>query len=153
MVRSTPSGARVLLDGRDVGQTPLTLNSVAAGAHVVRISHQGYLTAERRVRIRATQTAQPIEVELAASRATRETTTPQGAPERTSGSMVFDSRPTGARVLVDGKLVGTTPMLLDDVASGDHAVRFELDNFNPWSTTARVTGGERTKVSGSLEQR
>lgn len=66
---------------------------------------------------------------------------------------MIDSRPAGARVFVDGRLVGTTPLLLDDVAPGDHAVRFELEGFDPWSATARVTGGERVRVSGSLEQR
>ena len=66
---------------------------------------------------------------------------------------MVDSRPTGARVFVDGRLVGTTPLLLDAVAAGEHGVRFELDGFNPWSTTTRVLGGERNRVSGSLEQR
>ncbi len=65
----------------------------------------------------------------------------------------MDSRPTGARVFVDGRLVGTTPFLLDDVSVGDHAVRLELDGFAPWSTSAHVSGGERARVSGSLEQR
>ena len=55
--------------------------------------------------------------------------------------------------LMGGDPVWALSMLLDEVATGDHAVRFELDNFNPWSTTTRVTGGERTRVNGSLEQR
>jgi hypothetical protein len=66
---------------------------------------------------------------------------------------MVDSRPAGARVFVDGKLAGTTPLLIDVVAVGDHAVRMELDGFNPWTAPAKITGGERTKVSGSLEQR
>jgi serine/threonine protein kinase len=154
LIRSSPASARVTLDGRDVGVTPLTLNNVSRGAHVVRIAHQGYVTAERRVRIRATQPAQSIEVDLVATRAAREAAAPPPpAPERTSGSLMVDSRPAGARVFVDGKLAGTTPMLLDAVAVGDHAVRLELDGFNPWTSTARVVGGERIRVSGSLEQR
>ena len=66
---------------------------------------------------------------------------------------MVDSRPTGARVFVDGKLVGTTPLLIDAVAVGDHAVRLELDGFNPWTASTKVAGGERARVSGSLEQR
>jgi hypothetical protein len=152
LVRSTPAGARVLLDGRDVGETPLTLGTVAFGTHVVRIAHQGYVAAERRVRIRSAQPAQSIEVELVATRPARGTTPSPAAPERTSGSLMVDSRPAGARVFVDGRLVGTTPLLLDTVSAGEHAVRLEMDGFSTWSTTTRVMGGERNRVSGSLEQ-
>lgn len=160
LVRSTPAGARVLLDGRDVGETPVTLSSVDFGTHVVRITHQGYVAAERRVRIRSAQPAQSIEVALAATRPARGATPAPAAPERTSGSpaakagsLMVDSRPVGARVFVDGQMVGTTPLLLDPVTAGDHSVRLELDGFNGWATTTRVVGGERNRVSGSLEQR
>lgn len=163
-VRSAPSGARITVDGRDVGTTPLTLDGLSRGAHVLRIAHQGYVTTQRRVRIGATQTAQAIEVALEATRPARPAAASSPAPDRTSGvpadargakvgSLMVDSRPAGARVFVDGKMVGTTPMLLDAVDAGDHTVRLELDGFSPWTSTSKVAGGERTRVSGSLEQR
>ncbi len=40
-VDSRPRGATVLLDGRNVGQTPLSLPDVAIGSHVVRIEMAG----------------------------------------------------------------------------------------------------------------
>jgi serine/threonine protein kinase len=153
LVRSSPQGAGVSLDGRSVGTTPLTLRDVAVGTHVLRVTHQGYIAAEQRVRISAAQPAQSIEVELAAARPERPAAqAPAVAPVPKAGSLIVDSRPSGARVLIDGRLVGTTPFLLDEVSVGDHAVRLELDGFAPWSTSAHVSGGERTRVSGSLEQ-
>ena len=163
-VRSAPSGARVTVDGRDAGTTPLTLDNLARGAHVVRIAHQGYVTTQRRVRIGATQTAQSIEVAMEATRPARPAAAsstasdhasgvPADARGATVGSLMVDSRPAGARVFVDGKMVGTTPALLDAVGAGDHTVRLELDGFSPWTATSKVAGGERTRVSGSLEQR
>jgi serine/threonine protein kinase len=153
LVRSTPAGARVTVDGRDVGTTPLTVRDLARGSHSVRVAHQGYVTAERRVRISTAQPAQSIAIDLVATRPRREVAAPPAAPERVSGSLMIDSRPAGARVFVDGKLVGTTPLLLDPVGAGDHGVRLELDGHSPWTTTTRVTGGERVRVSGSLEPR
>ena len=61
---------------------------------------------------------------------------------------MVDSRPAGARVFVDGKLVGTTPLLIDAVAVGDHAVRLELDGFNPWTASTKVVGRRTSPVSG-----
>jgi hypothetical protein len=43
-------------------------------------------------------------------------------------------------------------MQIDAITGGDHAVRFEMDGFGPWSTTAKVTAGGKTRVSGSLER-
>jgi tetratricopeptide (TPR) repeat protein len=40
---STPSGADVFMDGEPRGQTPLTLKSVGAGGHTVRLSLVNYL--------------------------------------------------------------------------------------------------------------
>jgi serine/threonine protein kinase len=153
LVRTSPAGARVTLDGRDAGVTPLTLNRVPRGTHVLRFALQGYVTAERRVRIGSTQPAQQIAVDLVATRAARGAAALPGSPDRGSGSLMVDSRPAGARVILDGRLVGTTPMLLDPVVAGEHTVRLELEGFNSWSSSARVAGGERARVSGSLEQR
>ena len=146
------------------GVTPASVRDLAVGSHVIRIAHQGYVTAERRVRIRTAQTAQSIEVDLVALRPARQVAAPAAPQERTSGlpadargakagSLMVDSRPAGARVFVDGKLVGTTPLLLDSVDAGEHAVRLELDGFRVWTAGTKVTGGERARVSGSLEQR
>jgi hypothetical protein len=41
-VVSRPAGATVMLDGRTVGTTPLTLPEVAAGSHAVRLELPGY---------------------------------------------------------------------------------------------------------------
>jgi hypothetical protein len=137
----------------------LTLSAVGRGTHVVRIARQGYLPAERRVRIRSAQPAQSIEVELTANRPARgpaaasAAAAAPSAPDQTTGSLMVDSRPVGARVFVDGRLVGTTPLLIESVSTGDHPVRLEMDGFSTWSTTTRVMGGERNRVSGSLEQR
>jgi hypothetical protein len=63
-----------------------------------------------------------------------------------------DSRPQGARVLLDGTYVGRTPLRLPRVNVGAHVVRIELDEHKPWSVMTRVVSGEETRVTGSLER-
>ena len=66
--------------------------------------------------------------------------------------MGVESRPVGANVFVDGKLVGTTPLLLDSVTPGEHAVRLELDGHRDWVASVNVVAGERRRVAASLER-
>ncbi len=54
---STPSGARVAIDGSYKGTTPFSISDVPAGPHTVRFSLDGYVEREQPVDVRAGQTA------------------------------------------------------------------------------------------------
>jgi hypothetical protein len=54
---STPSGARVSIDGSYKGTTPFSISDVPAGPHTVRFSLAGYVEQEQPVDVRAGQTA------------------------------------------------------------------------------------------------
>jgi hypothetical protein len=54
---STPSGARVALDGLFKGTTPLTIPDVPAGLHTVRFTLNGYVEREQPVEVQSGQTA------------------------------------------------------------------------------------------------
>jgi hypothetical protein len=56
-------------------------------------------------------------------------------------------------VFVDNRLIGTTPLMLDSVGAGDHVVRLERDGYQRWSSPVRVVGGERHRITASLETR
>jgi hypothetical protein len=81
---------------------------------------------------------------------------PQPPPTRQTafvGSLSISSRPSGATVTLDGRVVGVTPLTLPEVAAGSHAVRLELDGYRAWSVSAQVVSGEQKKVTASLERR
>ena len=68
------------------------------------------------------------------------------------GAIEIMSRPRGAKVLLDGILVGLAPMSIANVDEGMHEVRVELDGFSPWVGSVRVKGGSRARVGASLER-
>jgi hypothetical protein len=74
---------------------------------------------------------------------------PQPSPR---GALDVRSLPAGARVFVDGELVGSTPLVLRDVAPGEHAVRLDLPGFRPWVSRVDVAGGTTARVAGSLDR-
>jgi hypothetical protein len=154
MVRSRPAGARVSVDGKDYGRTPVEVLDLARGAHRLKIARDGYTTEERRVVITTTRPSQSLSVALerpraAASRGTQAPPPPAG---RFAGALVVDSRPAGAKVYVDGKLAGTTPMSLPSVPAGSHAIRLEHDGYRRWSSSVRVVASEQNRVTASLER-
>jgi hypothetical protein len=150
-VRTTPAGARVLIDGRDVGKTPLTVPRLARGAHTVRVTRDGYAAQERRVNITAAQPAATLSLRLAQAAAP---TPPRAAAPaaRQTASLLVESRPGGASVIVDGKRFGTTPLSIPSLFIGAHAVRLEMAGYKPWTASVRVVAGEKNRVAASLER-
>ena len=55
VVESLPAGATVFLDNKAVGKTPLRLNGVHAGEHVVRLERDGYHRWSRAIRVVASE--------------------------------------------------------------------------------------------------
>ncbi len=64
----------------------------------------------------------------------------------------MDSRPRGARVLLDGQDVGTTPMRIPDVKVGSRAIKLQLADHRDWTSSTRVVSGQESRVTGSLER-
>ena len=160
VVKSTPAGATVLVDGKDSGRTPLTVRDLAPGAHRVQVARDGFVTEDRRVTI-TTAKSQALTVPLARARpvapaVTKPSTTAAAAPAaaggRGPGPLIVDSRPAGAKVFVDGRLVGTTPVSVAGIAAGEHAVRLEHEGYRNWSSSVRVEGSEPSRVTASLER-
>jgi serine/threonine protein kinase len=171
MVRSTPPGARIFVDGKDRGQTPAIVRDLSQGEHRIRVVRDGYTSAERRVVLTPDDPLQSLSVPLAREPRTRslgdQPVSPKlganqaakaGKPSESqsakaeTGSVNIESRPSGATVYLDGRAVGTTPMNIGDVRAGTHSVRLERDGYKTWSASADIKGGEQNRVTASLEK-
>jgi hypothetical protein len=148
LVRSTPAGARVFVDGRDSGPTPVAVRDLAYGPHRVRIVLDGYDAIEQSVVFAAARPAQSMSVTLLREADPRTRATAVVS----TGALTIETRPAGAKAFVDGKLVGTTPLQIPEVATGLHEVRIERDGYLPWTSSVRVVAGELHRVAASLEK-
>lgn len=91
-VDSDPSGAEVFVNGVSRGVTPASLEDLVAGAADVKVSKPGYEPYSRRMTFESTQSYE-IKAELVALPST----------------LIVDTDPVGATVLIDGLASGTTP--------------------------------------------
>jgi serine/threonine protein kinase len=160
LVRSTPAGARVLVDGREYGLTPVAVRDLARGTHRVRVARDGYVAEERRVVLTRSHLAQSMTVPLVrargpASRGTQASALASSTPGRAGGvggALTIESRPAGAKVYLDGKLVGATPVSVAVVSAGEHAIRLERDGYRRWSSSVHIVASEQHRVTASLER-
>jgi uncharacterized protein YneF (UPF0154 family) len=145
LIRSTPSGARVSINGRVRGRTPLILRDMPLRVLTVTVSQSGYKPSEQRVALSAARPTATVEAKLAAEGG-------EAASGETTGSLFVESRPSSAQVFIDNQSIGTTPVSVPQLSPGFHRVRLELAGFTSWVTMAEVKAGARTRVSASLEQ-
>jgi PEGA domain-containing protein/protein kinase-like protein len=165
VVRSTPSRAAVTVNGRWQGRTPLIIEKLPFGPYSIRVVQPGYAVAREDFVLSIDDPSRTLSVRLqpqappspAGGVGARRSTARPAQPERTepenfSGSIFVDSRPRGARVFVDGRAVGDTPLTVPDVRIGSHVVRLELADHRSWSSSTRVTAGQQARVTGSMER-
>jgi serine/threonine protein kinase len=158
VVRSSPAKAAVTVNGVWSGRTPLTLERRPFGDYVVRIVEPGYEVARETFKLSAGASAKTIEVTLkpaagAKPPAQRSSTAEAPKPGAAAiGGLFIDSRPQGAKVILNGKPAGVTPLRLNEQPVGAYEVRLELADHQAWTATARVVGGETARVTGSMER-
>jgi len=58
----------------------------------------------------------------------------------------------GARVFVNDRLVGSTPLAIPGLPAGPATVRIEMDGYRTWTTTVQAGAGEQ-RVAASLERK
>ena len=104
VLESVPDGSQVLVDGKALGTTPFTA-TLPAGDHSVEFR---FRKATRTVRLSVT--------------AGGHTTERVDWTKKPNGRLQVHTDPPGAKVLVDGVDRGVTPLTLDDLAVGAHAL-------------------------------
>lgn len=131
VLESVPSGSDVSVDGVMVGRTPVT-REIGPGHHVIEFR-----------RGKASRTV-PLDVVSGGQNVAR-----LDWNVKPTGHLQVESDPSGARVIVDGKDRGQTPLTLDDVVVGAHVVIIKAGRG---SVTRKLTvsEGETVRMSEAI---
>lgn len=156
LVRSSPSGASVQVDGVTRGETPLALRDLDLGAKEIIVARRGYLPESRRVVLTNARPSRSVEVRLStaaaasASAAAGRSGAISPKPAVSTGTLAVESRPPGAAVAINGKPSGKTPLTINDLPPGEYRVTLTLAGYRDFATTVRVVAGERARAAASL---
>ena len=77
---------------------------------------------------------------------------PVNADPNAAGGLFAITRPLGAQVFLDNKLIGTTPLFMSQLSSGSHEVRLELPGFRTYSSSIQVEPNRRFRLAVQLEE-
>jgi len=153
LIRSTPANADVAVNGEPRGKTPITMRDLPLGSYTIRISREGYAPEERRVQLTPQRATAAMSFSLRSSPSRSAPGSTGSAVAGGVGSISVQSRPSGARVLVNNRLAGSTPLTIPDIPAGPATVRIEMDGYQTWATTIQVNAGEPARVNASLDRR
>jgi hypothetical protein len=162
-VVTRPAGAEVRLDFDSVGVTPLDGHTVAAGTYLLSVAKDGYLTYDTLLTVApgersALNVALQVwgeDVARAPAQVREQVPAPPARgtrPERDAtpavarGELRVTSQPPRATVWLDGRRVGTTPLALEGVAAGPHAVKVRGESGQTYVEDVEVEPGTPTTV-------
>lgn len=134
MLTSEPPGASVLLDGRSVGVTPVTLDNVTTMMpHTLRAEKDGYTPWVKNVSATGGQTTYLLALLRPAT-----------------GRLRVLSSPDKAEVRVNGTLSGSTPVVIRKLQPGNYLVEIRKTGYIAYQETVTVTAGNATIVNAGL---
>jgi hypothetical protein len=126
VVYSLTEGARVEIDGKDVGSIPLDDDfAVEPGDHTIRLSKLGY--SEHNDTFKAPPGGEvELEIDLIP----------------VAGIVTIKANAEGATVKVDGKIVGVTPFVNQEVKPGKVALSIEAPGYEPFLQELTIVAGQ-----------
>ncbi len=133
-VNSSPSGAQVLVEGRVVGSTPLNL-VLRPGRVDIELRLGGYQTFRTSAQIRPGETT-VVNANL--------------VPVVQNGLLQINSNPQGAQVLLNGRVVGNTPLNLT-VQPGRYDLELRLNGYQSFRASLTVGNGQTVPVNATLQ--
>lgn len=143
-VISDPAGATVFLNGQEVGKTPLSEKNLEVKTYEIKIQKEK-LVWQGKVKLTAgtvTVVSRDLSADLASSAGEMLTL------EKGSGLTIISS-PTEAGIVVDGKSLGKTPLIVS-VDSGEHMIVVSKANYLNRSIRADLPSGFNLTVSADL---
>ena len=134
-LNSIPKGADVVLNSNIPlnNQTPSEIR-LGPGTYLIRMTKKNYQPTWKYVKIRANKTKK-MTLTL--------------RPVR--GSVLITSNPVGAKITMDGKRQGLTPLVLTNLKLGEYSAQIEHINRAPRVVKWMITDIRPQKVSAALE--
>jgi len=141
--------ANIYVDGERRGMTPRNLDRVPLGSHTIRVTRPGYAQQEQTVVLTAEEPSARLAFTL--RRGSAAAPTAPAAP-RSVLTVLVESTPAGARISIDGRDLGPTPLMVRQLRPGTHTLEVRMPGYRLWSQRLTVAAGDRREIMATLER-
>jgi len=138
---SEPPGLEVHFDGVSRGNTPLTLADQPHGRHRIALIQGGRLRWQGEVTLDGSREREVVRAVVAEVEESRVVV--NGS---ISVNVTIQGKPGWGTVMVNGKVVGNSPVLLKDLEPLEYRIRVKRPGFKHTETVVTLTSGERKLV-------
>ena len=132
----TGEGAEIFINGEFRGRTSWK-GRLASGSYLFESRKEGHIPFKMSYDITRIDNARTIQIQT---------------PTPIYGSLAVSSVPAKAKVTINGKTSGETPMFVSRQVIGEHTVSVELDGYKKQTKTVTVSEGQETSLSFTLEK-
>ena len=115
------NGARVIIDGEEVGRTPVSNLEVKAGRRILEVQADNYQDIKKEVDIEGCPEEQSFDFALVPG----------------WSDVAISSIPEGASVIVDGKSAGRTPITIE-LPKGTYQLQISAEGYKTWQKQLSV---------------
>ncbi|HRW94122.1 MAG TPA: PEGA domain-containing protein, partial [Thermotogota bacterium] len=140
-LQSEPEGARIEVDGKNVGSAPVTVN-LEEGTHEIQATKSGYLEAKKSI---------VVTIETGTSKDLGRERVEKLVLQKAPGKVNITTSPSGASIYINGSYKGTSSYTYEG-EEGNIQVEVRKSGYHSKSETFRVEAGKTTSERISLEQ-
>jgi len=133
-IETDPQGCEIIINGQKIGASPYS-GLLTSGEHQLELRKELYYTAV-----------------LSFSLEAGETKNIKQSLDPKFGHLNITSIPSGARITIDGKSFGLTPLSSIKLLSGRHELKAEKELYHPHAATYDVQDGEQKRIALELDK-
>ncbi len=128
-----PRKAKVSIDGKDVGHTPIEISDLAPGSHEITIRRKGFRVVKKELHL-SSDKPNDFKIKLKAL----------------TGALKVDA-PPGSTVHLDGQNYGNA-RLFQKIIPGTHKLVVSRKGFASYAKSVKIQSGKTTRITAQLEQ-
>ena len=132
----TSKEADIYINGDFKGKHTWT-GKLVTGSYIFESKQNGHISSERSYDISRENNQRTIQLQ---------------SPTPIYGSLIISSRPSNAKISINGKHIGETPKYISKQVIGEYRISVELNGYKTQTKTINVTEGNEASLSFTLEK-